>query len=182
MSASFVLTRDILETVCAGDCISYGKKYYRIVIATHLTYISGKTSLFKAAVSPITIDRPVGISTVTLTTNQTPVNSGEGFRLRVNVPGGISWNSSYYAEYSVAIRALCPAGVAVNIAGTPCGQDLVLPLGTPVSLSQSIPTMITNTGWLSKDVTFELFVKNAFGQVVGTAQTVVKVNGVPFSW
>lgn len=181
-SASFVLTRDILETVCSGNCISYGKNSYRIVIATPLTDIAGNTSLFKASVSPITIDRPAyGFGTVSITTSQTPVDSGQGFRLYVNIPTGASWDTNLYGQYSFTIRAICPVGISVSIAGVPCGQDFSFPV-TPTSLQQQIPAMITNSGWLSKEVTFDLVVKNVLGQVIGTSQTTVKVNGLPFTW
>lgn len=180
-SASFVLTREILETVCSGNCLSYGKNSYKIVIATPLTDIAGNTSLFKASVSPITIDRPSGLGSVSITTSNTPVNSGEGFRLYVHIPTGASWDTNFFGQYSFYIRAICPTGVSVSIAGTQCGTDFMLPY-TPSALQQSIPAMITNSSWIGKDVIFELVVKNTTGQIIGTSQATVHVNGLPFSW
>jgi peptidoglycan hydrolase-like protein with peptidoglycan-binding domain len=180
-SASFVLTREILDSVCSGDCISYGKTSYRIVISTPVTDIAGQTSTFKASVSPIIIDRPLGLGTVSITASQSPVNSGEGFRLYVNIPTGASWDANLYGQYSFTIRALCPAGVSASVAGSSCGQEFSLPF-TPTALQQSIPVMLTNTAWFSRQTSFELVVKNNLGQIIGTAQTNVTVNGQPFNW
>lgn len=184
-SASFVLTKDVLDTVCAGICDNNQQGQFSIVVTTPVTDISGNTSTFRAAVTPITIKRPFGgfgYGAVSLTTSKTPVNNNEAFKLYVNIPTGASWNSSVvYGNYSFKIRASCPAGVQVSIAGATCGQDFTIPLA-PTFFQQEIPAIINNTTWYKQDVTFTLTVTNLAGQVIGTSQTVVSSNGAPFSW
>lgn len=181
-NASFVLTKEILDVVCSGDCASNQKDSYRIVITTPLTDIAGQTSAFKATVSPLTIIRPFsGAGTVSLTSSRSPINSGEGFKLYVNIPTGASWNTNLFGQYSFKIRALCTSGTQVSIAGVQCGNDFALPF-TPSALQQEIPVMITNSTWFRQDVSFEMVVTNALGQVIATTRTTVIVNGLPFNW
>lgn len=182
-SASFVLTRDVLDAVCAGDCVNYGRDSYKIVITTPVTDIAGQTSTFKASVSPITIVRGYGFGQgqVSITPSKTPVNSGEGFKLYVNIPTGASWDSGLYGQYSFKIHAICPAAVSVTIAGIPCGSEFALPF-TPTSLQQQIPVIVTNSTWYTQSVTFEMVVTNVLGQTIGTSRATVIVNGMPFSF
>lgn len=179
---SFILTKEILDAVCAGACNNNQQGSFRIVIATPYTDIAGNTSTFRAAVSPITIKRPYSnYGTVSITTSKTPVNSGETFKLYVNIPTGSSWNSNLYGNYSIKIHAVCPFGVDAKIAGVPCGQDFTIPLA-PTSFQQEIPAMITNATWYRQDVTFEIVVANLRGEVIGTSKTTVVANAAPFSW
>lgn len=181
-SVSFILTKEVLDAVCSGTCDNNQQGSFKIVIATPVTDIAGVTSTFRAAVAPITIKRPYGFSgTVSVTASKTPVNSGEIFKLYVNIPTGASWNANLYGNYSIKMRAICPTSVSVSIAGVPCGQDFTIPLA-PVSFQQEIPTMITNSTWYRQDVTFEIVVSNLLGQVIGTSRTNVIVNAAPFSW
>lgn len=181
-NASFVLTKENLDAVCSGDCATYQKDSYRIVISTPLTDIAGQTSTFKATVYPITIIRPfAGAGSVSLTSSRSPINSGEGFKLYVNIPTGASWNANLFGQYSFKIHALCPSNVQVSIAGVQCGNDFALPF-TPSALQQEIPVMITNSTWFRQDVQFEMVVTNVLGQVIGRTTTSVTVNGLPFSW
>jgi peptidoglycan hydrolase-like protein with peptidoglycan-binding domain len=189
-SYSFVLTKELLDSVCAGTCNSYGQgqSSFRVVVSTPTTDIAGNTSTLRAAVAPITINRPFGFTgIVNLSASQTPVNSGQIFKLYINVPTSSSWNYGMYGNgymngnYSLKIHALCPASVAVSIAGTPCGQDFVVPFAA-TQAQQEIPTTITNTSWYKQDVIYEIVVSNLNGQVVGSARTTVTVNALPFNW
>lgn len=185
-NASFVLTKDILDTVCAGACgLNYSNNYqgtFRIVVTTPLRDISGNVSTFRAAVAPITIKRPyANFGTVSITASKTPVASGEIFKLYVNIPTGASWNSNVYGQYSFKIRATCPAGTTASIAGTPCGQDFVIPFA-PTFFQSEIPAAITNTSWYQQNVTFVLTVTNLAGQVLGTSEARVTASAAPFSW
>jgi peptidoglycan hydrolase-like protein with peptidoglycan-binding domain len=181
-SAAIFLSKELLDAVCVGVCNNNQQGSFKVVIATPITDIAGNTSLFKAGISPITINRPyANFGTVSLTTSKTPVNSNEVFKLYTNIPTGASWNANLYGQYSFRIRAVCPSGVSVSIAGTPCGQEFSLPF-TPTALQQEIPAVITNTTWYGQDVTFELIVTNTLGQVIGTSQAIVRVNPMPFSW
>lgn len=181
-AASFVLTKETLDAVCAGTCSNSSQGSYRIVIATPMTDIAGTTSTFRAAVAPVTIKRPYSFfGSVSITTSKTPVASGELFKLFVNIPTGASWDANLYGNYSFKIRAICPSGVTASIAGAQCGQDFVLPLG-PTFFQQEIPTMVANTSWYPQTVTYQITVTNLAGQVIGTASTNVSVNAAPFSW
>lgn len=179
---SFVLTKEILDAVCAGACDNNQQGSFKIVISTPMTDIAGNISNFRAAVAPVTIKRPYyGYANVTISSSKTPVNSGELFKLYVNIPTGASWNSNLYGNYSVKIRAICPSSVSVTIAGVSCGQDFVIPLA-PVAFQQEIPTTITNSSWYRQDVIFEITVSNLRGEVIGTSRTTVIGNPAPFSW
>lgn len=179
---SFVLTKEILDAVCAGACDNNQQGSFKIVIATPMADIAGNVSNFRAAVAPVTIKRPYyGYANVTISASKTPVNSGELFKLYVNIPTGASWNSNLYGNYSVKIRATCPSSVSVTIAGVSCGQDFVIPLA-PVAFQNEIPTTITNSSWYRQDVMFEIVVSNLRGEVIGTSKTTVVANPAPFSW
>jgi hypothetical protein len=181
-NASFVLTKELLDSVCLGVCDNNQQGSFRIVITTPTTDIAGNTSTFRAAVAPITIKRPLSwAGTVSITASKTPVNSGEIFKLYINIPTGASWNANLSGNYSIKVRALCPASVSASIAGTPCGQDFVIPFA-PVYFQQEIPAVITNPTWYKQDVAFEITVVNLSGAVIGTARTTVVANAAPFSW
>ncbi len=183
-SYSFVLIKELLDSVCAGSCSGYNQAQasFRVVVSTPTTDIAGNTSTLRAAVAPITINRPFSYTgTVTLSSSKTPVNSGEVFKLYVNVPTASAWNSTVYGTYSLSVRAICPASVTVTIAGTACGQTF----SAPFTQSQSqieIPTIITNTSWYKQDVIYQVTLVNVNGQAFGTSQTTVTVNAQPFSW
>ncbi|MFA6608828.1 MAG: peptidoglycan-binding domain-containing protein [Candidatus Paceibacterota bacterium] len=178
---SFVLTKDILDSVCSGACDNNNSNSYRIVITTQVTDIAGITSTMRSVVSPISIKRPYGITSISINSSKTPVNSGEKFKLYVNIPTGASWNSNMYGQYSFKIRAICPPSVQVSIAGTQCGQDFSLPV-TSAYFQQEIPAVITNNTYYRQDVIFEITAYNFLGQVTGTSQTTVISNAAPFNW
>jgi hypothetical protein len=79
------------------------------------------------------------------------------------------------------VKALCTSGVSVTIAGTPCGQEFVIPFA-PTAFQQEIPATINNQTWYKQDVTFDLTVVNLLGQTIGKAETKVVANGASFSW
>ena len=181
-SASFTLSKEVLDAVCSGACNNANEGNFRIVITTPIRDIAGTVSTFRAAVSPITIKRPyANFGTVSLTASKTPVSTGETFKLYVNIPTGAGWDSNLYGQYSFKIRAICPAGVTVSIAGTQCGQDFSIPYA-PTFFQSEIPASITNTSWYRQDVPFIMTVTNLAGQQIGTAQTNVTVNQAPFNW
>lgn len=181
-SYSFTLTRDILDSICAGICTNYQQGSYRIVLATPYQDIAGNVSTFKAAIAPVTIYRPYtfyGISS--LTGSKSPVNSGEIFRLYVNIPTGASYNSNLIGPYSININATCPTNVTVSIGGYGCGQDFSIPQAA-LAYQQEIPVMASNTGWFAQGVVFNMTVYNVYGQIVSTASTTIQVNQVARSF
>ncbi|MEZ0208707.1 MAG: peptidoglycan-binding protein [Candidatus Paceibacterota bacterium] len=181
-NASFVLSKEVLDAVCAGACNNSQQGSFRIAITTPIRDIAGVVSTFRAAVAPITIKRPyANFGTVSITTNKNPVASNEVFKLYVNIPTGASWDAYLYGQYSFKIRAICPAGVSVSIAGTQCGTDFSIPYA-PTFFQSEVPTAIANTSWYQQNVTYVLTVTNLAGQVINTAETSVKVNAAPFSW
>lgn len=186
-SASFVLTKELLDAVCSGACTNpnYGNSYhgtFRFVISTPIRDIAGNVSTFRAMVSPVTIIRPASyFGTVSITASKTPVNNGELFKLYVNIPTGASWNANIYGQYRFTIKAACPSGVTASIAGVACGQEFSLPF-SPSYLQQEIPVVVGNSTWFRQNVTFTLTVTNLAGQTIGTSETTVQVNGSPFSW
>lgn len=181
-SASFVLTKEILDAVCAGACDNSQQGTFRIVITTPIRDIAGTVSTFRAAVAPITIKRPYSnFGTVSITTNKSPVTSGELFKLYVNIPTGASWDANQYAQYSFKIRAICPAGTTASIAGIQCGQDFSIPYA-PTFFQSEVPAVITNTSWYQQNVAFILTVTNRAGQTIGTSQVNVVANAAPFNW
>ncbi len=181
-SYSFILTKDILDAVCTGQCNDAQKGSFKIVISTPVTDIAGITSSFKAAVYPITINRPYSISApVTLTTSNSPVNSGQAFKLYVNSASINLANPAPLTDIIVKLRASCVNTVQVSIAGIPCGQELSMP--TSVLTAQSgVPVMITNTTWYKQDIVFTATLTTLTGAVIGTATTTVTSNPAPFSW
>jgi peptidoglycan hydrolase-like protein with peptidoglycan-binding domain len=187
-SASFVLSKDLLDAVCAGACTNYNysnsfnQSTYRFVVATPYRDIASNVTTFRAMVSPITIRRPyANFGTVSITTNKNPVNTNEVFKLYVNIPTGAAWNANVYNQYSFKINAACPNGVSVVIAGVPCGQDFSIPYA-PTYYQSQIPVVITNNTWYKQDVTFTLTVTTTTGQTIGTSQVTVSANGAPFTW
>lgn len=181
-NASFVLTKEVLDAVCAGACDNNNQGTFRIVITTPIRDIAGTVSTFRAAVAPVTIKRPyANFGTVSITTSKNPVTSGDIFKLYVNIPTGASWDTGLYGQYSFKIRAMCPAGVTASIAGTQCGNDFVIPFA-PTYFQSEIPASITNTSWYQQNVTFVLTVTNLAGQTIGTSQVNVTANQAPFSW
>jgi peptidoglycan hydrolase-like protein with peptidoglycan-binding domain len=181
-STSFVLTKDILDAVCAGACNNFQQGSFKIVISTPVTDIAGTVSTFRAAIAPITINRVnPNFTTVSISASKTPVNSGELFKLYINIPTGASWNAGLYGNYSFKIRAICPTSVTATIAGVACGQDFVVPFA-PTSFQQQIPTTVTNTTWYPQTVTYQISVTNLLGQVIGSAETSVTVNAMPINW
>ncbi len=69
----------------------------------------------------------------------------------------------------------------VSIAGVPCGHDFVIPFG-PTAFQQEIPVTVTNQTWYKQNVMFLMTVTTLSGQVIGTAETNVQVNGAPINW
>ena len=180
-SYSFVLTKELLDSVCSGTCNNNQQGSFRVVVTMPTTDIAGITSTLRAAIAPITIKRPLSLGLITITSSKTPVSSGEIFKLYVNVPmvtGGTNTTSS---NYSVRIKSICPPSVSASIAGVPCGQEFILPT-VITATQQEIPAMITNGTWYKQDVTFQINVVNLLGQTVGTAETKVTANAAPFSW
>ncbi len=181
-TASFVLTKALLDAVCVGVCDNNQQGSFRIAITTPITDIAGISSTFRAAIAPITIKRPyANFGAVSITASKNPVAAAEVFKLYVNIPTGASWNANLYGQYSFKIRAICPSGVTASIAGVACGQDFVLPYA-PVYFQSEIPAMISNTSWFRQDVRFELTVTNLAGQVIGTSTTNVTASASPFTW
>lgn len=181
-NASFVLTKEVLDAVCAGACDNNNQGTFRIVITTPIRDISGTVSTFRAAVAPVTIKRPyANFGTVSITTSKNPVTSGDIFKLYVNIPTGASWDTGLYGQYSFKIRAICPAGVTASIAGTQCGNDFVIPFA-PTYFQSEIPASVTNTSWYQQNVTFVLTVTNLAGQTIGTSQVNVTASQAPFHW
>lgn len=181
-SFSFVLTKELLDSVCGGSCNVNQQSSFRIVLTTPTTDIIGTVSTLRAAVAPITIKRQLTINQMTLTPSNTTVASGEAFKLRLNIPSD-NYSLGNYTNYSIKVKALCPAisSVVVSVAGTPCGQDFTVPFD-PLYFQQEIPVKITNTSLFRQDVTFEALILNASGQVVGNASTKVIVTSAPFTW
>lgn len=177
-SATFVLTKELLDAVCAGACSSANQNSYRIVITTPVRDIAGNVTTLRAAVQPVTIVRPFdAIGTISLGTSKTPVNSGEVFRLYVTVPSTVTNPTN---QYSFRIRALCPSGVTASVAGTPFGQDFLVPYNSSYFQSE-VPVVIGNSTWMRQDVTFTLTALNAQGQVIGSATTTAQVNATPLN-
>ncbi len=181
-SLSFVLTKEVLDAVCSGSCNSGNQTSYKVVVSTPVRDIAGSISTLKAAIQPITIKRQFLYSgQVSITTSKSPVNSGEVFRLYTNIPRGASWDSYLAGNYSIKVKATCPSGVTVTIAGTSCGQEFIIPFA-PAYFQQEIPATITNTTWYKQNVLFDLTVINLAGQVIGTSQVNVIANAAPFGW
>lgn len=183
-SYSFVLTKALLDSVCSGTCNNNQTGSFRIVVTTPTTDIAGNTSTLRAAIAPITIRRPLSAASVSIMGSKTPVNSGEVFKLYVNVPTTNVYgynNVDIYGTYSVRVRAICPASVATSIAGVSCGQEFIVP-STIINTQQEIPAVITNGTWYKQDVTFQVTVVNLANQVIGTAETKITVNATPFSF
>lgn len=180
-SYSFVLTKELLDSVCVGTCNNNQQGSFKIVIATPTTDIAGTTTTLRAAISPITVRRPIQAGQVSITASKTPVNSGEVFKLYINIPTGASWNAGLAGNYSIKLVATCGPNVSASIAGTPCGQEFVIPFA-PTSFQQEIPASVINPTWYKQDVTFRLTVVNLLGQTIGVGETKVTANGAPFTW
>jgi peptidoglycan hydrolase-like protein with peptidoglycan-binding domain len=180
-NASFTLTKQMLDTICSGTCdYNYNQNgQYRVVITTPVTDIAGQTSTFRAAVN-VTINRPLTFTgTATISPNKTPVNSGETFRMFVNIPSNVNIYGTQ--NYTFRLRAICTNGVAVSIAGVQCGNEFTLPY-TYSNNQQEIPVTINNTIYYQQDVTFEIITRDPNGIEIGRNSTKVTVNGVPFGY
>lgn len=180
-SATFTLTKELLDAVCAGACSAANQSNYRIVVTTPVRDIAGNMTTLRATIHPVTIVRPFSISgTVSISASKIPVASGEVFRLYVTAPSIVS-AAIPSSQYTLRMRAFCPSGVSASIAGVPCGQDFTIPHNASY-FPTDIPAMISNPTWMSQDVSFTLTAVNAQGQVFATATTTVRVNAAPFNF
>jgi peptidoglycan hydrolase-like protein with peptidoglycan-binding domain len=179
-SYSFVLSKSLLDSVCSGACNNGQTGSYRISVTVPTTDIAGNTSTLRAAVTPVTIRRPIAQGTVTITSSVSLVASNEAFKLYVNIPSTVALDGNLDA-YSVKIKAICPSVVTVSIAGIPCGQEFMAPY-TAIASQTGVPVKIVNGTWYKQDVIFQSVVVNAFGQSVTGADVKVNVNAAPFSW
>lgn len=180
-SYTFTLTPDLLNEVCSGICTNNQTGSFKIVLSTPASDIAGNISTLKASVAQVTITRTPILSGVSITTSRSPVNSGDPFKLYVNIPRGASWDAYTTGNYSIRIRPVCPSSVTASVAGAQCGTDFVIPFA-PSYFQQEIPTNIINTSWFKQTVTFELTVLNLAGATIGTHSVNVVVNGTPFNW
>ncbi len=181
---SFILTKELLDSVCSGTCTNFQKGSFKVVVTTPTIDIAGNVSTLRATVAPITISRPITYTSFALTGSKNPVNSGEAFKLYFTIPSTSPFGEALPEMYKVAsvrIVALCPSGVSSSIAGVACGQEFILP-STVSTQEQQIPVVITNTTWYKQDVTYRITVTNYANQVIGSAETKVTVNGLPFSF
>ena len=179
-SHSFVLTKELLDSVCAGTCNNNQQGSFRIVVSTPTTDIAGITSNLRAAIAPITVQRPFAAGKLSLTVSKTPVSSGEIFKLYVNAPTN-SYQNYRDGSYTLRIKSTCPSSVSVSLAGASCGQEIVIPFNT-ARLEQGIPVTITNSTWYTQEVSFQIALVNASNQIVADTDAKVKVNSAPFSW
>lgn len=180
-SYSFVLTKELLDSVCAGTCNDNQQGSFRVVVTTPTTDIAGITSTLRAAIAPITIRRPLSVGRVSITASKTPVSTDEIFKLYINIPTYSYWNTGNNSNYVVKLQAICPPSVSASIAGVPCGQEFIVPFVSN-SLQQEIPARIINPTWYKQDVSFKLTVVNSLGQIIGAGETKVTANGSPFGW
>lgn len=178
---SFVLTKELLDVMCVGQCNDTQQDAFKIVIATPVTDIAGVTTMFRAAISPITVKRySVASSILQVSTSKTPVDSGERFRLYIQTPSVLN-NTTNLSSSVIKVRAICINTVEVSIGGVPCGQELVMPAET-VIMQQGVPVMITNNTWYKQDITFEVSMFNQVGQMTASSKTTVTANHAPLSW
>lgn len=181
---SFVLTKEILDSVCGGSCTESQQTSFRVVIATPTTNYNGDVSMFRAAVAPITIKRLVTLNNkVTLSSSKTEVTSGEAFKLFVNFPS-TSWDSTLAANYTIKIKPdYCGVSASISINGLPCDQPYTLPQ-TSVNgqYQQEVSAKIVNPLYQKQVVTFQVLIVNVLGQVVGVSETRVTVNSAPLGW
>ena len=186
-SYSVVLTKELLDAVCAGACNNNQQGSFKIVVSTPTTDIAGNGFDLRASVAQVTITRPYTQGKLLLTVSKTPVSSGEIFRLYVNVPMGMNAssymysNNTDYASYTVKIKSQCPSSVTLSLAGALCGQEIIVPYEVS-RFSQGIPVSVTNPTWYRQDVSFQVALIAPNGQVVSDADTRVTVNATPFSW
>ena len=183
-SDSFVLTKEMLDYVCAGVCGQYSQSKFNIVVSTPIKDMIGNVNMFKARVSDVTIIRPYySINNINLTSNKTPVDSGESFRIYGNNLNQAYYNYGYTQDlpYSYGISANCLAGVTVSIGGLGCGQEFVMPQSGNY-LQRGIPVTATNNTWFTQSVVFNLTSYNQAGQIIGFASTSVQVNPVSRVW
>ncbi len=181
---SFVLTKEILDYVCAGVCNQYSQSKFNIIVSTPIKDMAGNITSFKAKVSDVTIIRPYFLSSnVSLTAGKSPVNSGELFRLYINILNNsyYNWNNSQTLPYSFGISATCTSGVSVSVGGLNCGQEFAMPQ-TSSYTQREIPVAITNNGWFSQNVIFNLTAYDQLGRVIGSASTTVIVHPVARGW
>ena len=180
-SYSFVLTKELLDSICFGSCTNSQQNSFRVVITTPTTDIAGNTSVLRAPITPIIIKRPPTAGVVSLSPSKLPVDSGEMFKLYVNTPVTSEGETTLPSTYSIKLKATCPAGVTVKLAGVACGQDFVIPFA-PISFQNEIPVSITNTSWYKQEVIFTITLTDLSGNIVGTANTKVVANPAPFTW
>lgn len=180
-SYQFVLTKELLDAVCAGVCDANQQGSFRVVVTVPTVDIARNTSTLRAAIAPITIRRPLAQGKLTLTASKTPVASGEGFRLYVNAPIISFGNLDVATTYTLRVKAVCPSSLTVSLAGAGCGQDIVIPFEA-TRLAQGIPVIITNPTWYKQDVTFSVALFTPNGQISADTSATVSVNAAPFSW
>jgi hypothetical protein len=169
-TASFTLSKDLLDYLCIVGCQSMAQNNFSIIVVAILADPNGSqiTTTLKGDVTPIFINRPFAYAGVKLTINDTPVTSGKNVKLLVSTPLGASWNSGLYGPFTITLHAVCPNGVQVTINGTPCGQDYTLSQ-TSQYFTPEISAYVTNATWVPQLASINLTVTDPrTGQVIGT--------------
>lgn len=187
-STSFILTKELLDTVCGNGCTQtsqYAQANFRInVIASYndayLNYGNTSTQTLKAYVGSMTITRPYSyVGGISVTPSKSPVNSNEAFKLYLTV------NSSNIYPYNVNnfnngyfynVRMVCPANTSLIFNNVACGQT-ISGYQNNTSSMPDINVTVLNNSWNAQTVQFVVDVYNQYGGILlGTATTNVVIN------
>ncbi len=179
-NARIVLTKEILDSVCSSVCDDYKQANFNIAIVTPVKDTTGNVSNLKARVFPVMIKRNISIlGNANISASKTPVNSGEIFKLYINASNPVLY-SNQINKYSLGVSAICPSGVSVSVGGMNCGQEFSMPQTSNYTQNE-IPVKVTNNGWFTQSVIFNLGIYNEVGKLISVASTTVDVSPAPKS-
>ncbi len=173
-TTSFVLTKELLDSVCLGTTACSGPNY-RVYVTAYTSALPQGEYTIKAYADQISITRPLTTAGISLTASKTPVNSGETINLYVHVPATAGPFAQYNSLYW-KVRALCPTGVQITINGQACGTESYV-YQQNIMTAPDIRVTLTNNSWGPQQVILEAEAYNYFGgQLLGKGTTAVVIN------
>lgn len=178
-SVSGILTKDLLDRVCANCGIFVNQEYSLVLRATFVENGIGRN--LESTVTPVFITRQAYInsSNFLVTSTKSTIESGEIARIGVMVSG----NGINTTNVKVGLKLLCESGVT----GYTCGTKTYLPLTTVVDTAtydevQAISnvTLTNNSYFFTRNAKFVLTLEDANGVVLSEKELQVNVKPVNY--
>ncbi len=171
-----VLTKEILDAVCAGSTVcstGINSSNYRLYVNAFYQTQEGELAI-RAYADQVTITRPQVAAQLVLTPSKNPVVAGDTIKLYAYTPNTALFNQ--YQNLYWKIRANCPPSITLQINGQSCGTDVYV-YQANITTSPDISVQISGNLWGPAEVTFDASALSYYGgQVLGSTQTKILVN------